>query len=449
MFVGFDYGTANCSLAVMEHGTPRLLRLEQQSPYLQSMLCAPSREAVSEWLWRHHQVTAEGDNAQLLQRAINHNREEDIRVQPDSVRFGLAALAHYMDDPEDVWFVKSPKSFLGATGLKPQQMALFEDLVCTMMLHIRQQAEQQLDQPIEQAVIGRPINFQGMGGEESNRQAQGILERAARRAGFRQVAFQFEPVAAGLDFEATLQQEQRVLVVDIGGGTTDCSMLLMGPDWRNRRERAESLLGHSGCRVGGNDLDIMLAFRQFCPLLGMNGITEKGTALPVLPWWNAVAINDVPAQAEFYSNACGKLLRDLIRDAREPDRVERLLTVWRQRLSYRLVRLAEEQKIALSQAESAQAHLSFISPDLATRVSANQLEEAIAQPLEHIRQQLVQAQKNSQTRPDVIYLTGGSARSPLLRAAISDCLPDVPIASGDDFGSVTAGLARWAETLFR
>ncbi|MCI4175527.1 Hsp70 family protein, partial [Dickeya dianthicola] len=107
---------------------------------------------------------------------------------------------------------------LGATGLKPQQMALFEDLVCTMMLHIRRQAEQQLDQPIEQAVIGRPINFQGMGGEESNRQAQGILERAAQRAGFRQVAFQFEPVAAGLDFEATLQQEKRVLVVDIGGG---------------------------------------------------------------------------------------------------------------------------------------------------------------------------------------------------------------------------------------
>ncbi|MCI4181905.1 molecular chaperone, partial [Dickeya dianthicola] len=218
MFVGFDYGTANCSLAVMEHGAPRLLQLEQQSPYLQSMLCAPSREAVSEWLWRHHQVAAEGENAQLLQRAIHHNREEDIRVQPDSVRFGLAALAHYMDDPQDVWFVKSPKSFLGATGLKPQQMALFEDLVCTMMLHIRRQAEQQLDQPIEQAVIGRPINFQGMGGEESNRQAQGILERAAQRAGFRQVAFQFEPVAAGLDFEATLQQEKRVLVVDIGGG---------------------------------------------------------------------------------------------------------------------------------------------------------------------------------------------------------------------------------------
>ncbi|MBP2844310.1 molecular chaperone [Dickeya oryzae] len=449
MFVGFDYGTANCSLAVMEHETPRLLQLEQQAPYLQSMLCAPSREAVSEWLWRHHQVAAEGENARQLQRAISHNREEDIRVQPDSVRFGLDALSHYMDDPQDTWFVKSPKSFLGATGLKPQQIALFEDLVCAMMLHIRRQAEQQLDRPIEQAVIGRPINFQGMGGEESNRQAQGILERAAGRAGFRQVAFQFEPVAAGLDFEATLQQEKRVLVVDIGGGTTDCSMLLMGPTWRHRRERTESLLGHSGCRVGGNDLDIMLAFRQFCPLLGMNGSTEKGTALPVLPWWNAVAINDVPAQAEFYSNASGKLLRDLIHDAREPDQVARLLTVWRQRLSYRLVRLAEEQKIALSQADISQACLPFISPELATDVSVSQLEEAIAQPLEHIKRQLIQAQESSQTQPDVIYLTGGSARSPLLRTAISHCLPNVPIESGDDFGSVTAGLARWAQTLFR
>ncbi|ACS85411.1 molecular chaperone [Musicola paradisiaca] len=448
MFVGFDYGTANCSVAVMEQGMPRLLPLEGPSPYLPSMLCGPGREAISEWLWRSHQVPADGENAQLLKRAIAHNQEEDIRVTADSVKFGLSALAHYMDDPEEVWFVKSPKSFLGAIGLKTQQVALFEDLVCAMMLHIRQQAEQHLDQPIEHAVIGRPINFQGMGGETSNQQAQGILARAAARAGFRQVAFQFEPVAAGLDFEATLEQEKRVMVVDIGGGTTDCSMLLMGPNWMNRRERTESLLGHSGCRVGGNDLDIMLAFRQLCPLLGMNGITEKGTALPVLPWWNAVAVNDVPAQNEFYSAACGKLLRELVQTAREPAQVQHLLTVWRQRLSYRLVRLAEEQKIALSEQPHSQATLSFINDALSTQISVGQLQDAIEQPLEHIRLQLERVQETSHTKPDIIYLTGGSARSPLLRTAITQSLPGVPLASGDDFGSVTAGLARWAQTLF-
>ncbi|WP_162871210.1 rod shape-determining protein, partial [Klebsiella pneumoniae] len=96
---------------------------------------------------------------------------------------------------------------------------------------------------IDQAVIGRPINFQGIGGDEANRQAQGILQRAAERAGFKDIEFQFEPVAAGLDSEATLSEEQTVLVVDIGGGTTDCSVLLVGPQWRNRADRQQSLLG--------------------------------------------------------------------------------------------------------------------------------------------------------------------------------------------------------------
>ncbi len=126
-----------------------------------------------------------------------------------------------------------------------------------------------------------------------------------------------------------------MLVVDIGGGTTDCSMLLMGPQWRQRADRENSLLGHSGCRVGGNDLDIALAFKNLMPLLGMGGETEKGIALPVLPWWNAVAINDVPAQSDFYSSANGRLLNDLVRNAREADKVALLLKVWRQRLSYR------------------------------------------------------------------------------------------------------------------
>ncbi|PWC11484.1 molecular chaperone [Brenneria corticis] len=449
MFIGFDYGTANCSVAVAQDGAPRLVPLENDSPYLSSLLCAPVREAVSEWLWRHHQVEASGESALLLRRAIGYNRDEDIRVQPDSVKFGRDALRHYIADPQETWFVKSPKSFLGASGLKPQQIALFEDLVCAMMLHIRRRAERQLAQPVTRAVIGRPVNFQSSGGEEANRQALGILQRAARRAGFQQVMFQFEPVAAGLDFEARLDKETRVLVVDIGGGTTDCSMLLMGPEWHRRRDRQQCLLGHSGCRVGGNDLDIMLAFKQLMPLLGLNGLTEKGIPLPAQPWWNAVAINDIPAQKDFYSPACRTLINEMIRDARQPEAVKRLLTVWRQRLGYRLVQLAEESKIILSDAALASADLHFVEPGVTAAIDNSQLSAAIAQPLLRIQQQIELALKSSQTRPQVIYLTGGSARSPLLRQAIAQLLPGIPLAGGDDFGSVTAGLARWAEILFR
>lgn len=450
MFIGFDYGTANCSVAVMRDGKPQLLKMENGSTLLPSMLCAPTRESVSEWLYRHHGVpTPDNETQALLRRAIRFNRDEDIDVHVSSVQFGLSSLSHYIDDPEEVYFVKSPKSFLGANGLKPQQVALFEDLVCAMMLHIRQQAQNQLPEAITQAVIGRPINFQGLGGDEANRQAQGILERAAKRAGFEDVVFQFEPVAAGLDFEATLQEEKRVLVVDIGGGTTDCSLLLMGPKWHHRADRESSLLGHSGCRVGGNDLDIALAFKNLMPQLGMGGDTEKGIALPVLPWWNAVAINDVPAQSDFYSSATGRLLNDLVRDAREPEQVALLLKVWRQRLGYRLVRSAEESKIALSAQPEVNATLSFIRDDLGTLITQQGLENALDQPLARILEQVQLALDNAQEKPDVIYLTGGSARSPLIKKALTAKLPGIPIEGGDDFGSVTAGLARWAEVVFR
>lgn len=118
MFIGFDYGTANCSVAVMRDGKPQLLKMENDSTLLPSMLCAPTREAVSEWLYRHHDVPADDDETQaLLRRAIRYNREEDIDVTAKSVQFGLSSLAQYIDDPEEVWFVKSPKSFLGASGL--------------------------------------------------------------------------------------------------------------------------------------------------------------------------------------------------------------------------------------------------------------------------------------------------------------------------------------------
>ena len=166
----------------MQNGQPQLLKMEKESTLLPSMLCAPTREAVSEWLFRHHQVPATAaETKALLRRAVSFNREEDIDVSPSSVQFGLSSLGHYIEDPEEVYFVKSPKSFLGASGLKPQQVAMFEDLVCAMMLHIRTQAQTQVSDAITQAVIGRPINFQGLGGDEATQQAQGILERAAHR----------------------------------------------------------------------------------------------------------------------------------------------------------------------------------------------------------------------------------------------------------------------------
>jgi len=184
------------------------------------------------------------------------------------------------------------------------------------------------------------------------------------------------------------------------------------------------------------------------PLLGMGGQTAKGTALPILPWWNAVAINDVPAQSDFYSVANGRFLNDLVRDAQDGEKVALLHKVWRQRLSYRMVLSAEESKIALSGAAEHAVTLPFISEELATAISQQGLEAALSQPLQRILEQVQLALDNGNEKPDVIYLTGGSARSPLIKKALAQQLPGIPIAGGDDFGSVTAGLARWAQVVF-
>ncbi len=118
------------------------------------------------------------------------------------------------------------------------------------------------------------------------------------------------------------------------------------------------------------------------PLLGMGGETEKGTALPILPWWNAVAINDVPAQSDFYSTANGRLLNDLLRSARDADKVALLLKVWRQpsQLSSGAQRRREQNR-PLQRRQRRNRALPFIQDDLATAIAQQGLEAALDQPL--------------------------------------------------------------------
>ncbi|WP_413112372.1 molecular chaperone [Thaumasiovibrio sp. DFM-14] len=446
MYIGFDYGTANCAVAIMEKQTPRLLNLEGQQPYISSTICAPTREAISEALFRHHGLTPDNEVAkQLLRSSIQFNKDEGIEVNTDDILFGQAALDHYLRDPEESYFVKSPKSFLGTSGLHERQVCFFEDLVCAMMLNIKQQAERQLQTTISDTVIGRPINFQGVDGEKANQQAIQILQRAAQRAGFNNISFQYEPVAAGIEYESTLQINQNVLVVDIGGGTTDCSMLRMGPQHRNASSREQDLLAHSGCRVGGNDLDIGIAFQQIMPEFGKNSLTTTGLSMPVCQFWDPIAINNVVAQADFYAYKNHKALTELHRNARVPQQLQRLLNVYQARLGHQLVRHAELLKIALSNQEQASTQIMLLEEQLEIACDKETFSRAIAANAEKISQLIDDAVNQAGTKPDSIFITGGSARSPILRQLIESRLPGIELIGGDYFGSVTAGLARCAQ----
>lgn len=450
--IGFDYGTSNCSVAVMNNGRPRIVPLLSNNT-IASNLYAPDRDVIA--LWLHQQLTGEqqanftNERKIQLQKGQRALRELTLDGISSDLVFGKEALNKYLEDPEEGYYIKSPKSFLGASGLAPIQIQLFEDIVAAMMSNVKTLTEASLGYEITQTVIGRPINFQGLHGEESNKQAIDVLTNAAKRIGFKEVEFQFEPVAAGFEFEASLTKETRVLVVDIGGGTSDCSLLLMGPELSRAEDRTQHLLAHSGVRIAGNDFDIQLALQGIMPSLGMNSLLKTGKPMPTSSFYQAVAINNINEQTAFYSAKNRRDLVQLSRDAKDTAIVERLLTVHDHKLSYQLVNAAEQAKIALSEHDNQLINLSYICKELNVEVNKKTLQLANNRTLKSIGDLMQSAVEQGQCQPDVIFVTGGTAKSPVLSEFLQQQMPNIPIVVGDHFGSVTSGLARWAEKIYR
>lgn len=450
--IGFDYGTSNCAVGVMNNSKPEILSLGEHGRFIPSTLYAPSRDIITHWLCKqlpeNQQVKFKSKRALSLQKGQNALRELALDGIPAELSFGKAALDNYLTEPDEGYYIKSPKSFLGASGLVPQQIDLFEDIVAAMMSNIKRLAEKTQQAEITKTVIGRPINFQGLKGEESNRQAIEILTNAATRVGYKDIEFQYEPVAAGFEYEASLSKETRVLVVDIGGGTTDCSMILMGPRYRDRTDRKAQFLAHTGVRIGGNDFDIQLALKGIMPKLGMNMLLKTGKPMPINSFIKAISINNVNEQTEFYSENNRRFLKGLMRDAIEPDIFSRLIKVHDNKLSYRLVNAAEQAKIGLTEEVNQTIELSDISINLSSQVSRQLMFEASQSQLKQIAKLMTEAVEQAGCKPNIIFVTGGTAKSPILSSFLKDQMPNTPLVIGDHFGSVTVGLARWAERIF-
>ena len=454
MFVGFDYGSSNCAMGVLNKERVQLIPLEQGKHYLPSTLYTHHSALVVDFVAQHlngseHEHAYKTARQPLLNTLARIKSDLDLQAGDDTLFIGREAISEYVQFPEEGYFVKSPKSFFGATGLKQGQINFFEDIATAMILKIKQRAESSLGYTLSQTVIGRPVNFQAVGGEQSNQQAVGILTRAANRAGFKDVEFLYEPLAAGIDYESDLTQDQKVLVIDIGGGTSDCSFVQMGPSFRNKQQRDADFLAHSGKRVGGNDLDIALSYHGLMPLLGLGSTFKSGLPLPNQAFWQACKINDVNLQSQFYSAQHYRELSAQLRDVSAPDLYKRLIHLQQNKQGHQLVQQAEAAKIALSSSENFNCDLTFLDSSLDKDISINELALAVDDSISQIVTLAKQAIADANTTPDVIYLTGGSAQSPLIKAALKTHLGDIKMVNGDHFGSVTAGLTKWASMLYK
>jgi len=454
MFVGFDYGTSNCAMAYLENNQARLIPLYNQNPFTPSTLYAFERSFIAEAIWQQlpddeNKLLFAKSRSALLSQSRAGKNEHSLNNVNEGLFFGEDAIEHYIAAPSEGYFIKSPKSFLGASGLRQQSVDFFEDVVAAMMLNVKTRAEQRLGETITQAVIGRPVNFQGINAQHSNQQAQQILTAAGKRVGFKDIEFLFEPLAAGFDFETRLTEDKCVLVVDVGGGTTDCSMVLMGPTRIQQQNREQDFLGHTGERIGGNDFDIQFAQKLLMPEFGIGSPITTGLPMPVMPFVNAMAINDIGAQTDFYDQKTNILLEKLTRETTEPQLLNRFIKMREGKHNFAVVRQAEGGKIALSSLPSSNVDLSFIETNLLVTLTSEQFSDVSLPLLQKISSLVEEAVRQAGRSPEVVYMTGGSAKSPLIQALIRSLFGrQIHIVDGDHFGSVAAGLGVWAARIF-
>lgn len=452
MLTGLDFGTSNSAIGIIKNRQAELVALEDKHTYLPSTLYTFDRCFISEFVFnqlpQQSKDNYKKDRGRTINLATNTRIHEGFSKHEPLLSFGLSAISDYIESPQEGLFVKSPKSFLGATGLSERQIEFFEDIVTAMMINIKNTAESKVNDKLNNVVIGRPVNFQGINSEKSNQQAISILTQAAKRCGFSEVEFLYEPLAAGIDFESKLTEDKTVLVVDIGGGTSDCSMVSMGPSHHKNTDRKQDFLAHTGERVGGNDLDIALAFAELMPLFGKNSLQKRGIEQPHGPFWTSVCINNIGEQTDFNSLEYLKRIERLQRSAQQPELIQRLLNLQKTKLNHRLVRSAELAKIALSDKKTTSVSLDYIEPQLARLIDTGGFEAAVIKPLNAIKQLIAEAIKQAETVPEIIYITGGSAKSPVFRTLVKEVIPSAKILDGDYYGSVAAGLTKWAGKLW-
>ncbi|GAB2680707.1 molecular chaperone [Aliiglaciecola aliphaticivorans] len=479
-FAGLDLGTSNCSIGIIEHNEPVLIPLEDGETTLPSCVFLEhgvikpekiSEQALAERVEAEKAAQAKraqtDANAQVFteEQLINiyrkviraENREDaktDQRMQSigealafsGGVMFGREAEFAHIANPENGFYIKSPKSFLGAKITKAQQ-GIFASVIEKMLAFIKEESEYIKAVELDQVVIGRPVNFHGLQERDGNSQAINIISEAAKKVGFKDIEFLMEPLAAAYDYERQLTQDKVVLIIDLGGGTTDCSVVKLGPNSINNESRESDILGCSGKRIGGIDIDNKLALMGIMPHFGKDIILTNDLPIPPTLFRQAVCVNDVAAQREFNSNRTGVELQRYCFMSLDK-RIERLKTLRDNKLGLKLNKSAELTKIALSKDQLAQVNLDYIEDNLQISVSRDQLGDAISGELNQIQSIVNESLQQSGATPDTIFVTGGTAISPVIKQWINTMFPDTEIVIGNHFGSVTTGLITHAKRIF-
>lgn len=357
--------------------------------------------------------------------------------------FGREAIRLYSEDPMSGFFMRSPKSFL-ATELRYDYKNVFLKIVEKILAHIKERAETQFNCSFKGVVLGRPVNYHGVRGDAGNNDALEIMRIAARNVGFESVKFFFEPIAAALTIPSSKVPTDLSLVVDVGGGTTDCS-LIKGADISNNSAHLE-VSRSNGTRIGGTDFDQSIAWMLLMPAFGKNDQLKSGLPVPTNVLHDAIATRDLPAQLRF--RKAKHSIEELINQVGEKSKIYRLLKLYEHQAQHKLILEAERLKILASSSDRLIAHLGFIESELDLTLQVADFDAAISSPLGKVLEQVCSIVGDHGQSPSVIFATGGMSQSPLLLKSLQGAFGDnVRVERLDSMSAVGMGLGIVANAL--
>lgn len=402
---GLDFGTSNTTLGRVAGGRPELLPLEGHHRTVPSAIFfAPGREPV----------------------------------------IGRAAMEAYVEGVPGR-LMRSLKSVLG-TGLIEETTPLgrerlrFRDVIARYLAAVKARAESAADTEFDTVVHGRPVHFVD-GDPEGDRRAEETLREIAASVGFRQVSFQYEPIAAALDYEQGVSQEEIALIADIGGGTSDFSIVRLSPERHARAERGEDILANDGVRIGGTDFDRMLSLGTVMPLMGLGSPMRRGDlAVPNAYFHDLATWSSIN---RLYNPKTLREIEETRRDAARPELIDRLYGVVEAERGHGLALAVEGAKIAASDTGAAEIDLTFVERGLTASVDRASLDAQTGTLASRIAERVGRCLAQAGLGPDridALFLTGGSTGLPHVRAGLTACLPRARVVEGDTFGSVGIGL---------
>jgi hypothetical chaperone protein len=413
-FCGIDFGTSNSTIGVFNQSEPALIALEEGKLDMPSTIFFDEHE-------------------------------------PGPL-FGREAIEHYVDGNQGR-FMRSMKSVLGSslmsTGVGSNSIQ-FERIIAVYIKELKVRAEQAMGgEPLTHVVMGRPVRFVD-DNENKDSQAQLSLEKAAKLAGFNEVVFQYEPIAAALAYESTLESEELALIIDIGGGTSDFTLIRLSPVLGAKSDRSNDILATSGVHIGGTDLDKQLSLKRVMPHFGYQArnIRKPTMELPYPPFFNFASWHLINT---LYEKSSVLEIKSMRLDIADKHLIDRFIKVVERREAHLVALAVEAAKVGLSDADSVTMDLGFVDQDFKINVDKNDFNHTIMDNADRVVVAMNDClQKAGITADQVgsVFLTGGTTSVDLFRDKLIADFQQAKIVDGDKFGSVGLGLTLHAQKVF-